>query len=269
MPTISTDDGVRLVYDDEGTGPPVVLIAGFKAPRTSWLFQREALLDAGYRVIALDRRAHGDSGQGSAGGHTMARHGRDLQNVLTALDLHDAVSVGGSQGASTIWSYVRQFGTDRLAGAIAVDQTPRMRNGDGWDYGFYGYTEDNRDTYFAKGIPPTGHEPPRTPEVGRRMLQALSRPGDDPTKRPPLSPTDLELLHDHAVQDWRPEVAAMDVPMLLVAARLSDFWPCRHAEAAGAQSAIMDNVGHAANVEDPDQFNAIMLGFLDATTSGK
>jgi hypothetical protein len=49
--------------------------------------------------------------------------------------------------------------------------------------------------------------------------------------------------------------------MLLVAARLSDFWPDEHAEAAGARSAIMDNVGHAANVEDPDQFNAIPLDF--------
>jgi non-heme chloroperoxidase len=43
MPTISTDDGVRLSYDDEGAGLPVVLIAGFKAPRTIWRFQREAL----------------------------------------------------------------------------------------------------------------------------------------------------------------------------------------------------------------------------------
>jgi len=195
----------------------------------------------------------------------MARHGQDLNDVLTALDLRDAIAVGGSQGASTIWSYVRQFGTGRLAGAISVDQTPRMLNGDGWAHGFYGYTEENRDTYFAQGIPPTGHEPPRSPEVGARMLRALARPGADPTKRPPLSPTDLDLLHDHAIQDWRPEVRRMGVPMLLVAARLSDFWPAEHAEAAGARSAVMDNVGHAANIEDPDAFNAIMLDFIAAT----
>jgi pimeloyl-ACP methyl ester carboxylesterase len=58
-------------------------------------------------VIALDRRSHGDS-EDPAGGHTMARHGRDLHNVLTGLGLDDAILVGGSQGASTIWSYVRQ-----------------------------------------------------------------------------------------------------------------------------------------------------------------
>jgi pimeloyl-ACP methyl ester carboxylesterase len=194
----------------------------------------------------------------------MARHGQDLDNFLTALDLREAVLIGGSQGASTIWSYVRQFGTPRIRAAIAVDQTPKMLNSDDWPYGFYGYTEGNRDTYFAEGIPRTGHEPTRAPEVGLRMLQALSRPGTDPTKRPPLSPTDLELLHDHAIQDWRPEIAGMAVPMLLVAARQSDFWPYEHAEAAGAQSAIMENVGHAANIEDPDQFNTIMLDFLEA-----
>lgn len=82
MPTISTDDGVSLAYDDEGTGVPVVLIAGFKAPRTSWLFQREALLAAGYRVIALDRRSHGDSSAGPAGSNPMARHGQDLHRFL-------------------------------------------------------------------------------------------------------------------------------------------------------------------------------------------
>ena len=268
MPTISTDDGVRLSYDDSygdgGDGPPVVLIAGFTAPRTSWSFQREALLAGGYRVVALDRRSHGDS-ENPATGHTMARHGQDLANFLAAVDLREAVLIGGSQGASTIWSYVRQFGTERIRAAIAVDQTPKMLNSDDWPYGFYGYTEGNRDTYFAEGIPRTGHEPPRTPEVGLRMLQALSRPGADPTKRPPLSPSDLALLHDHAIQDWRPEIAGMAVPMLLVAARQSDFWPYEHAAAAGAQSAIMENVGHAANIEDPDQFNTIMLNFLNAT----
>jgi len=37
MPTITTSDGVRLNYLESGepAGPPVVLVAGFRAPATS------------------------------------------------------------------------------------------------------------------------------------------------------------------------------------------------------------------------------------------
>src|SRR4051794_36758291 len=61
MPTITTSDGVRVNYADEGAGAPIVLIAGFCAPLESWELQRAALAGAGYRVIGLDRRSHGAS----------------------------------------------------------------------------------------------------------------------------------------------------------------------------------------------------------------
>ena len=61
MPTVVTDDAVSLNYLDEGTGPAVVLLAGFCAPATTWMLQQKALVRAGYRVLALDRRGHGAS----------------------------------------------------------------------------------------------------------------------------------------------------------------------------------------------------------------
>ena len=36
MPTVRTTDGVTLSFTDEGEGQPVVLVAGFSAPATSW-----------------------------------------------------------------------------------------------------------------------------------------------------------------------------------------------------------------------------------------
>ena len=61
MPTVTTNDAVTLNYLDEGTGPAVVLIAGYTAPATSWALQGEALVSAGFRAVALDRRSHGAS----------------------------------------------------------------------------------------------------------------------------------------------------------------------------------------------------------------
>jgi non-heme chloroperoxidase len=125
MPSITTSDGVRLNYLDAGdpAGPPVVLIAGFRAPATSWYRQWDAL--RAYRVLSLDRRSHGAS-EDPPGGHTMARQSEDLSDFLTGLEIRDAVLVGGSMGASTIWSYLKGFGTDRVRAAVSVDQTPKM-----------------------------------------------------------------------------------------------------------------------------------------------
>ena len=61
MPTFRTTDDVTLAYTDEGKGRPVVLVHGYTAPAASWALTVDALLAAGYRAIAFDRRAHGES----------------------------------------------------------------------------------------------------------------------------------------------------------------------------------------------------------------
>ena len=267
MPTVTTSDGVRLSYLDDGNpgGPPVVLVAGFRSPATSWSLQWGALREGGFRVLSLDRRSHGAS-EDPPTGHTMARHGEDLADFLAALDLRDAVLVGGSMGASTIWSYIKGFGTGRLRSMVSVDQTPKMLNADDWGYGFYGYTDANRDTYFAKGIPRGGHRPKRSLKTARRMMKALDLSAMDIVRGVQLPSTALALLHDHATQDWRSVVTGCDVPVLMVAARQSEFWPCEHAtELAGAgtkiEAAVLD-CGHAANIERPEEFNQLLLWFL-------
>ena len=63
--TVGTENSVDidLYYTDQGPsdGQPVVLIHGFPLNGESWGKQQAALLDAGYRVIAYDRRGFGAS----------------------------------------------------------------------------------------------------------------------------------------------------------------------------------------------------------------
>jgi non-heme chloroperoxidase len=61
VPTFRTSDGVNLSYVKEGRGRPVVLIHGYTAPAAAWALTTDALVAAGYRVIAFDRRSHGES----------------------------------------------------------------------------------------------------------------------------------------------------------------------------------------------------------------
>lgn len=266
MPTVITDDAVTLNYLDEGRGQAVVLIAGFCAPATTWMLQQKTLVANGYRVLALDRRGHGAS-EAPTHGATMERHGRDVANFLSAVGLDEAVLIGGSMGASTIWSYVSQFGAERVRAIVSVDQTPRMVNSAGWANGFYGLTEDNRTTFFDNGIPDTGHGRRRwksVPPLLRLVLALRAMPKLASPDTPPMR----ALLADHAAQDWRATIAGIDKPYLMVAARDSQFWPAAHAPESVdlnplGRSVVLESCGHAANMDRPSEFNAAMLEFLD------
>jgi len=265
MPTFRTTDDVNLAYTDEGEGRPVVLVHGYTAPAASWALTVDALLDAGYRAIAFDRRAHGES-ESPAHGQRMARHGRDLGELLAHLDLEDAVVVGASMGGNTLWAYVDQFGPARLRGAVIVDQTPKMLNADGWEYGFYGYDPANAGTLFAEGVPDAGRG--RTVDrSAAQMLRLVERLGGPPAFRDPSAPETLPLLADHARQDWRDVVRRFPRPLLMLAGRESQIWPCEHAEAAVAgtplgRALVIEDAGHAISFDQPDRFNEAVLEFL-------
>ncbi|WP_306216263.1 alpha/beta fold hydrolase [Actinoplanes sp. RD1] len=263
MSTFLTSDGVSLHYTDAGSGPAVLLIAGFAASAETWELQRRALLAAGHRVLALDRRGHGFSAT-PAYGWRMSRHGKDLHDFLTMLDLRDVVLVGGSMGASTIWAYHDLFGGDRLRGVVSVDQTPRMLNDDDWTHGFYGLTPANLGTYFAGRQPDTGHpgHPSRTAAGLARLVEALGHPPRRSSRRAMQA-----LMQDHAGQDWRDVVARIAVPSLFLAGRDSQFWPWTHATAAAdlnelATAEIIDDCGHAMNLDQADAVNEALVTFL-------
>ena len=213
----------------------------------------------------IDRRSHGVS-ESPAYGQRLARHGKDVREVLSQLEIADAVLVGGSMGASTIWAYLDLFGTDRVRGMVGVDQTPRMINGANWAHGFYDLTDANSGTMFADGVPQTGRG--RSVEASAPAFDRLAeRLGDGSMLRGELRPETLPLLRDHVQQDWRDIVRRLDVPQLLVAGRDSQVWPCEHAAAAVAdnplgRSTVIEDCGHAVNIDQPEQFNAALLDFL-------
>lgn len=266
MSSLICDDGVRIDFTCTGdpAGRPVVLLAGFRAPATSWLYQIGPLAEEGLNVHAVNLRGHGTSDRPTSG-LTMERRGQDVAAVLEQLDLHDVLIVGGSMGGNTIWSYLSQFDAERLGGIVIVDQTPKMLNTADWAHGYYGYDESNADTYFAEGIPPTGHGTP-VMKRGRRLLRLLKAMKGVDRK---ISRGELALLKDHAKADWRPVIEGCDVPVLFIAGAESEHWPCSHAAASAAlapigSSTVIPDDGHAANIEQPEAFNQILLDFAES-----
>jgi non-heme chloroperoxidase len=265
MPTFRTGDGVNLSYMEAGDGHPVVLIHGFTAPAAAWALTTDALVAGGYRVIAFDRRSHGDS-ETAVFGQRMARHGRDIGELLDHLDLNDATLVGASMGGNAIWAYVDQYGSERARAIVIVDQTPKMLNSPDWPYGFYGYNANNAGTFFANGVPSTGRGRDWAKSASE-LARLAERLGGPPPFRDTAAPETIKLLNDHALQDWRDVVERVPRPVLMIAGRDSQIWPSEHAKAAIAanpfgHAVIIEDSGHSVSFDQPDRFNDLLLEFL-------
>ena len=95
-------NGVQIHYIDQGEGEPVVLVHGFLVTYVgNWGAPgiTEALLTAGYRVIALDCRGHGQSGKPHDPQQYGAEMGWDVIRLMDHLGLERAHIVGYSMGA--------------------------------------------------------------------------------------------------------------------------------------------------------------------------
>ena len=57
-------------------------------------------------------------------GNDYLTHGRDVAGLIDALGLKDIVLIGWSTGNLDTWSYVQQFGKDKLRGYVSAPALP-------------------------------------------------------------------------------------------------------------------------------------------------
>ncbi|CAA9559098.1 MAG: Non-heme chloroperoxidase [uncultured Thermomicrobiales bacterium] len=127
MPHVSVGQensaSIDLYYEDQGSGRPVVLIHGFPLSGRSWEKQTTALLEAGYRVVAYDRRGFGKSSQPTTG-YDYDTFTADLNTLMTSLDLRDATLVGFSMGTGEVARYLGTYGSERVRQAAFLASIP-------------------------------------------------------------------------------------------------------------------------------------------------
>ena len=114
---------VNIFYEDWGQGAPVVLIHGWPLDHTMWEHQAVALAQAGYRVIAYDRRGFGRSSR-PWGGYDYDTLATDLNALLTELNLTGVSLVGFSMGGGEIARYIGNYGQQRVARVAFVSAVP-------------------------------------------------------------------------------------------------------------------------------------------------
>jgi non-heme chloroperoxidase len=262
-PYFDLEPDVRLHYEELGEGRPVVFLAGWTA--SSRAFHRQlSLFGDRYHAIALDYRAHGQSTQ-TLVGHSLSGYARDLRAFLVGRDLHGVVLVGHSMGAFVAWQYLRQFGSDRLAGFVNIDQPPCDSRRPDWPYGddlldacqFVVSIQVDQAAATRQLLDLIFKEPPPPVDVAWMLAEMLRVP-------PPVAGA---TLLDDITYDARPLLPQITLPTLLCWGRHSALSPLATGEfiaktQPNARLVIFEESGHCPFLEEPSRFHDEVARFI-------
>jgi non-heme chloroperoxidase len=273
MPLLTTTaiPPTEIYYEDMGRGRPVVLIHGWPLSGRMWEGQVNALLDAGYRCVTYDRRGFGNSGR-PGGGFDYDTFSSDLRDVVTALDLQNAMLVGFSMGGGEVARYLGRYGDDRVSRAMLVAAVPP----------FLLKTPDN-----AGGVEPSVFDD-MIAGVKRDRIKFLSdflkgffnwEPGKPvPSEEAIVYVKSLawiasplatqQCITAFGTTDFRRDLAKIRIPVLVVHGDADRIVPLelsgRKAAAAiaGSRLEVLSGAPHGLTVTHGDELNRLMLGFL-------
>src|SRR6185436_6987513 len=127
MVKIKTRDGHELFAKVWGTGRPVVLIHGWPLSADTWDSQAVALAEAGFRVVAYDRRGFGRSEQ-PWDGYDYDTLADDLASVMEQTQAaREATIVGFSMGGGEVARYMsRHAGKGVVQAGLIASIVPYM-----------------------------------------------------------------------------------------------------------------------------------------------
>ena len=240
-----------------GDGPPLILLHGWTLDWRMWLPQVEALSKE-YFLIMPDRRGFGRS----SAPPDLAREADDVQRIADFLGFGRFALLGLSQGAAIALDCAHRHAW-RLSCLIAsgapvpylverdeVIEVERYRR-----WVAQGEIAAMREHWSHHEL--MRHENPQTGALVDAMLA-------DYDGRDLLSPGTLNGVP-------RDAQAHLPVPLLAMTGTGDSAWrrDCAHALAGTAprgEHCEIDNAGHLANLDNPQEFNRIVRGFLTKCT---
>jgi pimeloyl-ACP methyl ester carboxylesterase len=276
MPYATTDDGVRLYFEETGSGHPVILVHEFAGDLRSYEPQMRHF-GKRYRAIAFNARGFPPSDVPEhVSSYSQPRAADDVLALLDHIGERQAHIVGLSMGGFA----TLHFGLRHPQRALSL-----CIGGCG-----YGAEPDKRDTFRAEADVIAGmiraegmsafaeryaygptrvqyqNKDPRGHAEFKRMLSEHSPVGSANTQQ--------------GVQKERPslytlveEMRRINVPTLIITG--DEDWPCLLPGILMKQSIptaallVMPNAGHAINIEEPDEYNRIVGDFLAQVESGR
>ena len=244
----------NLHVDVRGSGGvPVVLIPSLAGTVRQWAAQLSHLSST-RRVVAVDLRGHGKSHAPRANDFSPEDYARDIEAVLDALNIREAVIVGHSMGSAVALAFGREH-PSRVRGLLLVDPVddPFKRPANSGFETFLKALEGPDyttliDSYWQQ-ILANG-----TPETTSVVLADL--------KATPQR-TVLESMRALVRFDSSGALAAHTGPVMSVTTVFNDFPSSLHHVHPALPHHRMTEVSHWLHLDRPAEFNRVLDAFLE------
>ncbi len=270
------DDGVRLYYEETGSGTVVIFVHEYAGDYRSWEPQLRHF-GRQYRCVAFNARGFPPSDvPDQPGSYSQARAADDIKAVLDHIGGARAHIVGLSMGGFATLHYGFRHAERALSLCVGgcgygadPDQRERFR------------AEADTITEFIRSAGMQAFAEKYAYGPSRVQFENKDPRGFAEFKRmlaehSPLGSVNTQL----GVQRERPslydlvgEMKRLMVPTLVLMG--DEDWPCLLPGVLMKQSipsaalSVIPNSGHAINLEEPDEFNRIVGGFLAQVESGR
>jgi 3-oxoadipate enol-lactonase len=260
MPTASVN-GIRLYYESQGEGLPLVFAHGGGGDLLQWTYQVPHFSER-YRVITFDNRGHGRSETPEAD-YSIESFSQDILGLLDVLSVGKVVLIGLTMGAMTALRFALDH-PDRLLGMVLVgaseggreemrerfEMSARIAESHGMEMLAEGFCsvvfspwfQEERGDFvagckknmqaasaqgYARSIRALANRPPLKDRLGQIRTKTLVVVGEDDVTQFPLEDADLYL---RGIPD--------------------------------ARLVKIEKAGHLACIEQPEIFNRLLDEFL-------
>ncbi len=276
MAYATTDDGVRLWFEETGSGAPVIFVHEFAADHRSWEAQMRHFGQR-YRCITFGARGYPPSDvPEKPSSYSQVRATDDILAVLDHLKIPAAHVVGLSMGGFATLHFGFRHPTRALSLVVAgvgygAEKEQQARFKSEVEVVARSLLEEGMVAFAAK----YAYGPTRV-QFENKDPRGFAQFEKELGEHSALGSANTQL----GVQGARPslydlvdKMRATTVPTLVLTG--DEDWPCLapslllKREIPSAALAVMPNCGHTINLEDPDLFNRIVGDFIVQVQAGR
>jgi pimeloyl-ACP methyl ester carboxylesterase len=276
MPHLATDDGIRLYYEEVGSGTPVVFVHEFAGDHRSWEPQMR-YFSRRYRCIAFNARGYPPSDVPSdAVRYSQDRAREDIRAVLDGLKIDKAHVVGLSMGGFATLHFGLHYAMRAHSIVVAgcgYGAEPGKRQQ------FQQEAEKTAANLQAKGMaevaPSYAQSPTRVQYQNkdpRGFAECVRQLAEHSTTGSAMTLLGVQSQRP-SLYDLAKPLAAITLPTLIVTG--DEDWPClepglylkRTIPSAGL--VVLPNSGHTINLEEPALFNQAVGDFFHQVEAGR
>ncbi|MDP2721420.1 MAG: alpha/beta hydrolase [Bacteroidales bacterium] len=263
---IEVEPNVRLHITDAGEGRPIVLIHGWPLSDEMYEYQYNALMKENFRAIGITLRGFGKSDK-PYGSYDYDTHALDIKNVLSKLDVKDAVLVGFSMGGSIAIRYVSKYkGAYVSKLALCGAAAPLWTQRNDFKYNLPKSAVDELIELNYKDRPQLLSNFGKIFSATETSLNKGIRSWLNGINLSASSYATAQCLIALRDTDLRPDLEQIAIPTLIMHGKKDkicsfDLAEQMKAGISGSHIVAFENSGHSMFLEETDKFNSELIKF--------